>query len=79
VIVVVFTDLSADRAEGLFGDVLKHLVVPSYVEDGILFRPFYEGNTGRSGSPSGHVAKESPEPGLSPRNFAACRGSANSA
>jgi hypothetical protein len=46
VIVVVFTDLSADRAKDLFGDVLKHLAVPSYVEDGILFGPFYQGNEG---------------------------------
>jgi hypothetical protein len=46
VIVVVFTDLSADRAKALFGDVLQHLAVPSYKEDGILFGPFYEGNEG---------------------------------
>jgi uncharacterized protein DUF6875 len=46
VIVVVFTDLSADRAQGVFDDVLKHLAVPSYVEDGILFGPYYEGNKG---------------------------------
>jgi hypothetical protein len=46
VIVVVFTDLSADRAQGLFDDVLEHLAVPSYVEDGIVFGPFYEGNAG---------------------------------
>jgi len=44
VIVVVFTDLPADRARGLFGEVLQHLAVPSYVEDGVLFGPFYEGN-----------------------------------
>ena len=37
VIVVVFTDLSADRAERVFDDVLQQLAVPSYVEDGILF------------------------------------------
>jgi hypothetical protein len=46
VIVVVFTDLSADRAQEVFDDVLKHLAVPSYVEDGIVFGPFYEGNEG---------------------------------
>jgi hypothetical protein len=46
VIVVVFTDLSADRAQGLFDDVLEHLAVPSYVDDGIVFGPFYEGNAG---------------------------------
>jgi uncharacterized protein DUF6875 len=44
VIVVVFTDLPADRAQGVFDDVLKHLAVPSYAEDGILFGPYYEGN-----------------------------------
>ena len=46
VIVVVFTDLPADRARGLFGEVLQQLAVPSYVEDGVLFGPFYEGNEG---------------------------------
>jgi hypothetical protein len=44
VLVVVFTDLPADRAEGVFDEVLKQLAVPSYVEDGILFGPYYEGN-----------------------------------
>jgi hypothetical protein len=44
VIVVVFTDLPADRAQGVFDDVLNHLAAPSYVEDGILFGPYYEGN-----------------------------------
>ena len=46
VIVVVFTDLSADRAQGVFDDVLQHLAVPSYVEDGIVFGAFYEGQEG---------------------------------
>ena len=46
VIVVVFSDLSADRAQGIFDDVLQHLAVPSYVEDGIVFGAFYEGNEG---------------------------------
>lgn len=44
VFVVVFTDLPADRAKGVFGEVLNQLAVPSYVEDGILFGPYYEGN-----------------------------------
>jgi hypothetical protein len=44
VIVVVFTDLPAARAKGVFADVLEQLAVPSYVEDGILFGPFYEGH-----------------------------------
>ena len=45
-IVVVFPDLPADRAQGLFGDVLQQLAVPSYAQHGILFGPFYEGNEG---------------------------------
>jgi hypothetical protein len=44
VIAVVFTDLPADRAEGVFDEVLEQLGVPSYAEDGILFGPYYEGN-----------------------------------
>jgi hypothetical protein len=46
VIVVVFTDLSADRAQGVFDDVLEQLAVPSYAEDGIGFGPFYQGHEG---------------------------------
>jgi hypothetical protein len=42
-IVVVFTDLSADRAQELFGDVLGQLAVPSYVNDGFEMGGFYEG------------------------------------
>jgi hypothetical protein len=45
-IVVVFPDLPADRAQGVFDDVLQQLAVPSYAQDGILFGPFYEGNEG---------------------------------
>src|SRR5262245_33373524 len=44
VIVVVFTDLPADRARGVFDEVLEHLAVPSYAADGIVFGPYYEGN-----------------------------------
>src|SRR5215831_12291071 len=46
VIVVVFTDLPADRAQGVFDDVLRHLAVPSYADDGLLFGPYYEGSEG---------------------------------
>jgi hypothetical protein len=46
VIVVVFTDLSADRAQDVLDDVLQQLAVSSYVEDGIAFGPFYDGNAG---------------------------------
>jgi hypothetical protein len=46
VIVVVFTDLPADRAQGVFDGVLQQLAIPSYADDGILFGPYYEGNEG---------------------------------
>jgi hypothetical protein len=42
VIVVVFTDLPADRAQGVFDGVLDQLAVPTYAEHGILFGPFHE-------------------------------------
>ena len=64
VIVVVFTDLSADRAQGVFDDVLKHLAVPSYVEDGILFGPYYQGNKGTAIYNSSFRPFESPVPFL---------------
>jgi len=64
VIVVVFTDLSANRAQGVFDDVLKHLAVPSYVEDGILFGPYYEGNKGTAIYNSSFQPFQSPVPFL---------------
>ena len=64
VIIVVFTDLPADRAQGVFGDVLQHLAVPSYVEDGILFGPFYEGNEGTAIYNPGFRPFQSPVPFL---------------
>jgi hypothetical protein len=45
-IVVVFTDLSPDRAEAFFDDVLQDLAVPSYQDDGLVMGTFYEGNEG---------------------------------
>lgn len=45
-IIVVFTDLPAGRAGGLFNDVLEQLAGPSYEEDAIIFGPFYQGNEG---------------------------------
>jgi hypothetical protein len=45
-IVVVFSDLSADRAKDFFYDVLQHLGVPSYVEDGLVLGGFYASNEG---------------------------------
>jgi hypothetical protein len=45
-LVVVFSDLSADRARGCFDEVLQRLGAPSYVEDGLVMGGFYEGNEG---------------------------------
>jgi hypothetical protein len=64
VIVVVFSDLPAERAQGVFDDVLKHLAVPSYVEDGILFGPYYEGNEGTAIYNSSFRPFQSPVPFL---------------
>jgi hypothetical protein len=64
VIVVVFTDLSADRAQGVFDDVLQQLAVPSYAEDGIVFGPFYEGNDGTAIYNSSFRPFQSPVPFL---------------
>jgi hypothetical protein len=64
VIVVVFTDLSADRAQRVFDDVQKHLAVPSYTEDGILFGPYYEGNEGTAIYNSSFRPFQSPVPFL---------------
>ena len=64
VIVVVFTDLPADRAQAVFGGVLQNLAVPSYVEDGILFGPFYDGNVGTAIYNSGFRPFQSPVPFL---------------
>ncbi len=64
VIVIVFSDLSADRAQGVFDDVLQHLAVPSYVEDGIVFGPFYEGNEGTALYNSNFRPFQSPVPFL---------------
>jgi uncharacterized protein DUF6875 len=68
VIVVVFDDLSADRAQGVFADVLEQLAVPSYAEDGILFGPFYEGNEGTAIYNSSFRPFQSPVPFLFVRN-----------
>jgi hypothetical protein len=45
-IVIVFTDLSPDRAKDFFDDLLQHLGVPSYVDDGLVLGGFYESNEG---------------------------------
>jgi hypothetical protein len=64
VIVVVFSDLPADRAQGVFDHVLEQLAVPSYVEDGILFGPYYEGNKGTAIYNSSFRPFQSPVPFL---------------
>src|SRR5215218_3636636 len=64
VIVVVFSDLSADRAQGVFDDVLQQLAVPSYAEDGILFGPYYEGHEGTAIYNSSFRPFQSPMPFL---------------
>jgi hypothetical protein len=64
VIVVVFPDLSADRAQGVFDYALQHLAVPSYMEDGILFGPYYEGNEGTALYNSNFRPFQSPVPFL---------------
>jgi uncharacterized protein DUF6875 len=68
VIVVVFTNLPADRAQGVFDDVLQHLAVPSYADDGILFGPYYEGNEGTAVYNSKFRPFQSPVPFLFVRN-----------
>jgi hypothetical protein len=45
-IVVVFPDLPAAQATDFFGGVLQQIGVPSYVDDGLVMGPFYEGNDG---------------------------------
>jgi hypothetical protein len=64
VIVVVFSDLPADRAQGVFDGVLNHLAVRSYVEAGILFGPYYEGNEGTAIYNSSFRPFQSPVPFL---------------
>ena len=62
VIVVVFTDLSADRAPGIFNAALQQLAVSSYVEDGIVFGPFYNGNQATAIYNNGFRPFQSPVP-----------------
>ena len=64
VIVVVFTDLSAARAQDVFDGVLEQLAVTSYAEDGIVFGPFYEGHEGTAIYNSSFRPFQSPVPFL---------------
>jgi hypothetical protein len=45
-IVVVFGDLPTAQAKDFFGGALQQTGVPSYVDDGLVMGPFYEGNDG---------------------------------
>jgi hypothetical protein len=45
-VVVVFTDLTADRAKDFFDELLARLGVPAYEEDGVVLGAFYESNEG---------------------------------
>jgi hypothetical protein len=56
--------LSADRAQGVFDDVLQQLAVPSYIENGLLFGPYYEGNEGTAIYNSSFRPFQSPVPFL---------------
>jgi hypothetical protein len=62
VIAVVFTDLPAAHAKGIFDAVQQELGVTSYVEDGILFGPYYEGNAAPAIYNPGFRPFESPAP-----------------
>jgi len=64
VIVVVLMDLPSERAEGVFDDVLQRIAVPSYVEDGIVFGPFYVGNQATAIYNKGFRPFQSPVPFL---------------
>jgi len=61
-IVVVFSDLPANRAKDLFGVVLQQLAVPSYADDGLVLGAFYEGNEGSSIYNMGFRPFQSPVP-----------------
>ena len=45
-IVVVFADLPAAQAQDFIGGALERIGIPSYVDDGLVMGPFYEGNDG---------------------------------
>jgi hypothetical protein len=67
-IIVVFTDLPAERAQAVFDDVLQHLAVKSYADAGNLFGPFHEGNEGTAIYNSSFRPFQSPVPFLFVRN-----------
>src|SRR6478736_6816302 len=57
-----------DGTQAVFNDVLQHLAVPSYADDGILFGPYYEGNEGTAIYNSKFRPFQSPVPFLFVRN-----------
>jgi len=61
-IIVVFTDLPAARAPQLFDDVLQQIAIPAYVDDGIVFGPFYQGHEGTAIHNPGFRPFQSPTP-----------------
>jgi hypothetical protein len=63
-IIVVFTDIPAERAADLFNDVLGQLAGPAYEEHGIIFGPFYRGNEGTAIYNSSFRPFQSPVPFL---------------
>jgi hypothetical protein len=67
-IVVVFTDLPAARAKDFFDGVLQQIGVTSYVDDGLVIGPFYEGNDATS------IYNPNFRPFTSPVPFLAIRG-----
>jgi hypothetical protein len=68
VIVIVFTDLSSERAKCVFDDVLQQLAIPSYADAGLLFGPFYEGHEGSAIYNPNFRPFQSPVPFLFVRN-----------
>ena len=45
-IVIVFPDLPATEARDVLGGVLQEIAVPSYIAEGLVMGPFYDGNEG---------------------------------
>lgn len=61
-VVIVFTDLPAAQASGFFAGALEQIAVPSYVDDGLVMGPFYEGNEGTAIYNPGFRPFQSPVP-----------------
>ena len=63
-IMIVFPDLPADRAGDFFNGPLEEIAVRSYVDDGLVMGPFYEGNAGTAIYNPGFRPFRSPVPAL---------------